>query len=675
MANDFQNIFYPKSIAIVGASDTPESVGQALCTNLKSYNGIVYFVNPKHAKLSGKTCYPDLKTIGEPVDLALIAVPAENVPTVVEEAGLSGIKNLIIISAGFKETSADGAALEDAIHASCITHGITMIGPNCLGVINPENHLNASFASSIPATGSIAFISQSGALCSSVIDYSKELHLGFSKFVSMGNKTCVDEVALLSYLANDPKTNAIFLYVEDIRNASVFIKTAYNITHGVNAKPIVMLKGGRSDAGAKASQSHTGALGGNDLYYDALAHQSGIIRVHSIADFFNIALVISHNPPPSGGRIAIITNAGGPGILMTDEAVENGLVMTHSPLDLLGDAKAMQYKQALTQIEKDGSVDSTLILLTPQSGTEIRETAQVIIDVPRVKPLAVSFMGKEIVAPGIELLRNAGIAVTEYPEEAARALGQFTRFAVKRTDISEDFSFGGISADQTGQLMNDPMSLLAAYGFPTLQTLVARSAEETEAAVQKIGKPCAIKINSKDILHKTDVGGVLLDITAEKAAAAFDAIVSSVRSKAPSAIITGVSVAEMAPKGREFILGFTRKENFGTVLMVGMGGIYVEIMKDVSFGIVPITKSHAAHMISSLRFSPILTGFRGNPPLDTAVLIDCLGKLSRLAQDMPTIAEFDINPLILYPEGQGAKVVDVRLLPYRPVEQILHPGV
>jgi acetyltransferase len=496
-----------------------------------------------------------------------------------------------------------------------------------------------------------------------VIDYSKELSLGFSKFVSMGNKTCVDEVALLTYLSEDPKTNAIFLYVEDIRNASSFIQTAYKITHGTNPKPIVILKGGRTDAGAKASISHTGALGGNDLYYDALARQSGCIRVRTIAEFFNLALVISHNPLPAGSNIAIVTNAGGPGILMTDEAVEQGLKMTINPHDLLGDAKADDYKKAVEAIASDATIDSTLVLLTPQSGTEITETAKAIISVPRTKPLIATFMGKETVLPGVQVLRNAGVAVTEYPEEAAAALGQLTKFALESTAVSEAFLLPAVSGSQ--QLLESPTALLTAFGFPTLETLVARSPEETTAAVQKIGKPCAIKINSRDISHKTDVGGVLLNITAEGAGGAFNTIIASVREKAPTAIITGVTVVEMAPPGgTEFILGFTRKENFGTVVMVGMGGIYVEIMKDVAFSVAPLTKSDAIQMITKLKLSPMLKGFRGSPPLDADALIDALGKLSQLALDMPQIAELDINPIMIYPQGKGARVVDIRLRLY-----------
>lgn len=512
--------------------------------------------------------------------------------------------------------------------------------------------------------------------------------------MSTGNKACVSEIALMQYLAHDDDTKAIFLYVEDVLDAAKFIETAHAITYGPNPKPIVILKGGRTEAGAKASVSHTGALGGNDLYYHALARQGGIIRAHSIAEMFNLALVIAHNPMPAGNRVAVITNAGGPGILMTDEAVTNGLTMatlspetlgalativpsySHvgNPVDLLGDAKADRYRRALAVIEKDAAIDSTLLLLTPQSGTEIVETAKAIAGTLRDKPKAVSFMGKDVVVPGIDILRKGGLAVTEYPEDAARALAQFTNFALESAKMPE--AFGSMQTDRARvesimqALPKQPLvpereagMMLSAYGFPMLMTISASSSEETLAAVKKIGKPCAVKIASPDITHKTDVGGVILNVTEENAETSFDAIMASVHAHAPEAHITGVTVVEMAPTGGiECILGFTRKPNFGTVLMVGIGGTYVEITRDISFGIAPLTKSDALRMTHELKFSPVFDGFRGKQPLDRDALVDCIGKLSLLALECQTLAELDINPIIVYPKGAGAKVVDVRMV-------------
>jgi acetyltransferase len=695
MPDHFMELFYPESIAIVGASEEPESVGLGLCTNLKSYSKPVYYVNPNHPTILGQATYGSLAKINKPVDLVLIAVPSQFVPAVIDEAGAMGSRSAVIVTAGFKESSVEGAKLEEIIGTSCKKFGLTMIGPNCLGIINPEVNLNASFAESMPPAGPIAFISQSGALCTSVIDYSKDLTLGFSKFVSMGNKANVDEIVLLRYLANDPQTKAIFLYVEDIRNAAGFIQTAYNITHGPNPKPIVMLKGGRTEAGAKASVSHTGALGGNDLYYHGLARQAGIIRVHSIAEMFNLALVVAHNPIPHGNRVAVVTNAGGPGILMTDEAVANGLTIaslspdtltslsqilpsyTHvgNPVDILGDAKAEQYEKALATIAKDAAVDSTLILLTPQAGTEITETAKVIVASQSDKPKVASFMGKDIVLPGINVLRKNGVAVTEYPEDAARALAQFSNFGRDSLRVYEPFSLTEADDSRVKQLLDsvpkeqkllperEASIILSTFGFSMLKTIAAGSAEETRLAVGKIGVPCAIKINSPDITHKTDVGGVLLNVTIDQAAAAYESVITSVKAKDPNANIIGVTVVEMAPSGgTELILGLTRKPNFGTVLMVGMGGTYVEVEKDVSFGIMPLTRTDAIRMMQELRFAPVFTGYRGSQPLDIDVVIDCLGRLSLMAATVSEISELDINPLMLYPKGQGAKVVDVRIV-------------
>lgn len=695
MPDHFKELFYPESVAIVGASDEPESVGRSLVTNLQSYGKPVYFINPNHATILGKPCYPSLSAIKQPVDLVVIGVPAKYVPAVVEEAGALDVKSAVIVSAGFKESSDAGAALEEELAKASKHYGMTVIGPNCLGIINPEAALNASFTQVTPTAGPIAFVSQSGALCASVIDYSKDLNIGFSKFVSMGNKATVDEIVLLRYLANDPQTKAIFLYVEDVRDAAGFIQTAYNITHGPHPKPIVMLKGGRTEAGAKASVSHTGALGGNDQYFHGLARQAGIIRVHSIAQLFNLALVIAHNPIPKGNRVAVVTNAGGPGILMTDEAVTNGLAIatlgadtltslsqmlpsyTHvgNPVDLLGDAKADRYQKALSATSGDAAVDSTLILLTPQAGTEITETAKAIIAAPDDKPKVASFMGKDIVLPGIDLLRKNKVAVTEYPEDAARALAQFSNFGRESALVYEPFSVPRVDEAQVNKLISsvpegrtliperEAGMLLAAYGFPMLKTITAGSAEETRLAIEKIGAQCAVKINSPDITHKTDVGGVMLNVTAAEAEMAYDSIISSVHAKAPQAKIIGVTVVEMAPAGgTELILGLTRKPHFGAVLMVGMGGTYVEVEKDVSFGIMPITKTDAARMMHELRFAPVFGGFRGKPALDIDVIIDCLGGLSFIAATVPEIAELDINPIILYPKGQGAKVADVRIV-------------
>ncbi len=693
MASDFAKLFYPSSVAIVGASVKPDSVGNSLRHNLNTFKGAVYYVNPNHTDLDGTVCYPSVSKLPAPVDLAVIATPAASVPSIVEEAGKFGIKHLVVISAGFRETGPEGAKLEEEAKDLSLKYDVTLVGPNCLGIMNPEIGLNTSFAGDLPMDGSIAFVSQSGALMTAILDYAKKWRLGFSKCVSTGNKATVDETDLLSYLATDEKTKVILLYVEDISDASRFITAAKKVSCVPSPKPIIFLKSGRTKEGSHASASHTGALGGVDAYYSALARQSGSIRVATISEFLSSAMVASSNVAPKGSHVAIVTNAGGPGVLITDEAIDFGLHLAelsaasieklqsqlpetarvHNPVDILGDAKAERYESATRTLLADPAVDSLLVLLTPQSGTEITKTAEVVAGLPTDKPVIASFMGQDAVTQGITILRGKGIAVTEYPEDAARALGRFSAFAARGCPIPSPFSYGHMDAERVRSILwhlpntegfipeREAGLILSAYGFPILTTIQAASTEETVAAVQKIGVPCAVKISSPAISHKRDVGGVILNVTANTASDAYETIMKNVRAHVPEARVDGVIVKEMAPLGLECILGIVKQPHFGTMVMVGMGGTYVEVTKDVAFGVLPIDLFDAKEMIASLHARALFDGYRGTPALDVDALIDGLGRLGRLAQDFPEISEIDINPFTLYPKGKGAKVVDVRM--------------
>lgn len=700
-ASHLTSIFSPASVALVGASAKPGSVGNNLMKNLKEngFAGELYAINPTSQMIEGLQSVPSLTAIGKPVDLAIIAVNAGLVLPVVEEAGKCGIKGLIIISAGFKEAGVEGKAREAELTRLCEQYGIAMIGPNCLGVLHPSLGLNASFAPLMPKKGPIAFISQSGALGTAVIDFARDLDIGFSTFISMGNKATIDEIALLSYFEQDEETKVILMYVEDIRDAAAFVAVAKKVTHGNHAKPIIFLKAGRTQAGAKASVSHTGALGGNDAYYDAIAFQSGAIRATTIQELFSDALMFAHNPLPKGNRVAVITNAGGPGVLMTDTAVLAGLTMATleektvtklkevlpmcanclNPIDVLGDAKSDRYQAAFSAISTDPNVDSLLILLTPQAGTEIVETAQKIIELKKTidKPIGVSFVGGPLVAPGMALLRKENVAAFHYPEDASKALATCTEFAVEK-----DRSFDETSrtfADIDMQTASDILSgygkekkellpekkaheVLKAYGFPTLLSATVARRQDLVPLLTTMHVTVAMKIISPDITHKSDVGGIVLNVTAENAEASYDAMMETVAKNAPNAKREGVLLVEMAPQGGiELILGVNKQKGFGTALMVGLGGVYVEAFKDVAFSIAPLSHDDAVEMVKRLRVYTVLKGVRGKPPMDIPALVAFLQRLSKLVTDHPEIVELDMNPLALLSEGQGGKVLDARI--------------
>ena len=695
---DLNKVFYPKSIAIVGASTKPGSVGNDIVRNLaqQGFAGKVFPVNPKATELYGLACYPNLSAIGQPIDLMVIVVPAAIVPVILEEGGKLGIKGAIIISAGFKE--AGQLELEKQIEAICLKNNITLVGPNCLGVINPEIKMNASFAALMPSAGSVAFISQSGALCTAVLDYAQKLNLGFSKFMSIGNKAVVDELEVLEYLSKDEKTRVIALYAEQLEKSQDLIAMIKKITREPKAKPVIVLKSGRTSAGASASASHTGALAGNDSAYEALFRQSGAIRAYSVSEFFDYIQIFVDNPLGPAKNVAVITNAGGPGVLAADEIIASGLSLAslsdktvialkqvlpaysnfHNPIDILGDAPADRYAQALEIVSADPNVDSLLVILTPQSMTEIEATAQAIKKVKDKcrKPIAVSFMGEETVRPGVEIMRNGSIANFLFPEQASRSLSIMERFQIGTKKIKEkEFAFTDIDkarvraifdkAKQAGQHSfpeSQALEILSLYNFPVLNSCLAHSVTEAVAAATQINGRIAMKIVSPDILHKSDVGGVTLDVEPADVARKYEEMMLRVAKNKPSAKLEGALIVEMIPHGAEVILGSNRDANLGNMIMVGLGGIYVEILKDVVFGLSPLTVFDARQMIDSIKAKKIFAGVRGQEPSDVEALVDCLGRLSQLLTDFPEIKELDINPLRLLASGEGARVLDARIV-------------
>ncbi len=695
--------FNPTSIAVVGASTKPHTVGNDLLRNLifHEFNGSVYPINPKAQSILGIHAYPSLKDLPAPVDLICVAVPAQTVLEVVRQASEIGVKAMVLLSAGFKESGQEGIELEQKLRRAVRDAGIALIGPNCLGIINtdPRASLNATFARKMPHAGNLAFISQSGALCTSVLDYAEERRMGFSKFVSFGNKADVNEIDLLSYLAEDENTHVIAMYLEDISNGRAFIETAREVFWRTG-KPMLCLKSGRSPEGAKAVSSHTGSLAGSDNVYDAIMMQSGVERVDKISELFDYAALYTTQPMPKGNRLAIITNAGGPGIMATDAAVRAGLKLATlsaatkdklrsglpaaaalgNPVDVIGDARADRYQVAVRTVLEDPDVDMGLVILTPQSMTEIEGTARIIPEALRGlnKPVACSFMGARDVTAGVELLRGAGVPNYPFPEDAVLALAAAERLSstLEMAD-REEVTFKDHDVARARRIVADALAgreekyltqsecrpLLECYQFPLLFSRMATSAEEASGIVEQFGRTVVMKIMSPDVVHKLDAGGVLLGIRgAEEAANAYNRIVTNVKQSVPNAQIQGVLIEEMASKGVEVILGATKDPRFGSLLMFGLGGSFVEVFKDVTFRLAPMWRASAHRMVQQIRAFKILTGVRGAPPSDLSALEDVLLRLSALVVDNPEISELDINPLIVHPEGQGCSVADSRIL-------------
>lgn len=691
-------IFSPQSIAVIGASQTPGSVGQAVFNNILQggYTGTVYPVNIKAHSVGGVRAYPSIRDLPEQADLAIIIVPAPAVPSVVEECGKSGVKGLVVVSAGFKEVGEDGARLERETAARAAKYSIRLVGPNCLGVVNTaqSTRLNSSFASKMPAEGSIAFASQSGALCAAILDYASGEKIGFSKFVSMGNKADLNENDLLEYLGTDPLTKVILLYVEDLVDGRGFVEVASRVTQ---TKPILAVKAGVSPEGAKAATSHTGALAGSEEAYDAILRQSGVLRVESVIELFDYGRAFAEQPLPKGNRVAIVTNGGGPGIMATDACVRYGLQLAafsettkkrlraglpkaasvNNPVDVIGDAQADRYEVALKGALWDENVDCGLVMLTPQTMVNIKKVGETIAAVaPRSgKTIVGCLMGLVDVSPGVEVLRANKIPHYSFPEAAVRSLAtmydyqrwierprsEVRNFDDVDTGLARKIIAKAVRAGESNLSQHEAMSVLKAYGFPTVATIFSKTREEAVKVAAKIGFPVVLKIVSRDIAHKVDVGGVKLDLATERQVrAAYDEIMKNVRAHVPTARIEGVEVQEYVVDGRETIIGLRRDPRFGPLLMFGLGGIYVEAYRDVSFRLAPIRELSAFHMISQLRGSKILEGSRGQPPVDKKVLAECIERMSQLAIQLPNVKELDINPLVAF--EKGCRALDARII-------------
>ncbi len=701
-SKDLEHVFYPKSVAVLGTNRVVGTVPHDIFANIlkDNFQGIVYPVSPKERSVASVRAYKYVIDIPDPVDLAILVFPSSVCNLAMEQCGQKGVKSAIIISAGFREVGAAGKQREEEIKAIAHKYNISFIGPNCLGVINtdPLVHLNASFARKMPQEGNIAFLSQSGALCTAVLDYAQAKHIGFSKFVSFGNKANINEIDLMRYLKNDPKTKVILIYLEEITDGVELMKAAQEVI-SESGKPVLILKSGRTSEGAAAAASHTGSLAGSDEVCDAAFRQAGIIRCTTIEEMFNNAIALAYQPLPLGKRVAIITNAGGPGVLATDAAIKQHLDLAKfsdatletyrkalpatanikNPVDVIGDARADRYKVALSGALQDPGVDGVLVILTPQSMTDIENIAEEVCNTVGKfdKPAYASFMGEKDVAVGIDILQQRSIPHYILPESMCRAFASALFFKHHRdTKPEEPQTLSGIEREKARLVIQnaiaagrnylpeeESVTILEAYGLPTLPSGLAKSRQEAISIADRIGFPVVMKVDSDDIVHKFDVKGVLLDIrTAEAAGEGYDSILSNVEKAKPGARIKGIYIQKMVNEGEEVILGVKRDPSFGVVIMFGLGGLFVEIFRDVSFRVAPFGPRSTSEMIREIRAYSMLAGARGKKPRDIRSVEEAIQRLAALALDNPEIKELDINPLIVNDEGGGCFVADARIM-------------
>ena len=690
-----EGLFNPNAIAVIGASADPKKVGHAVLNNLLrfKFRGALYPVNPSRGEILGLKVYASVSDIGQSVDLAIIVIPAKFVPTSLRECAAAGIKSAIVISAGFKEAGAGGTLLEEELKQISQVQHIRILGPNCLGLINTANDMNATFAADMLPKGTIGFFSQSGAMGIAIMDWAIGNDVGFSKFISLGNKADLSEIDLIEYFMNDPDTSLILGYIEDVVDGKRFIEIAQKVT---KVKPIILLKSGGTEAGARAASSHTGALAGSDVAFDAAFKQTGVIRAQGVQDLFDTALAFSEGKIPAGNSLLVITNAGGPGIIAADAAERLGIKLPHmtkahidavvgklplnasvfNPIDVIGDATSERYAAVLEQAAKDPNVDGILVILTPQAMTDMEKTAAAVITTAKSteKPVITSFMGAKRVRAGINLLKAASIPNFSYPELAVKA---FKRLADQRawTAVAGDEAMTcwhniDAAADTIASILkngvtqvgeDEAMQILTYYGFQFPKRALARTSKEAVQIASQIGFPVVMKISSPNILHKTDVGGVRVNVkTPNKAEDAFLEITSNARRIMPDAFIKGVMISEMLKGGKEVILGVTYDRTFGHMIMFGLGGIYVEVLKDVAFRIVPVSRQNAVAMVNEIKTIGLLRGARGEPPADIDAIASSIVNLSCLVTDFPEIQELDVNPLMVM--EQGAMALDARII-------------
>jgi acetyltransferase len=692
-------LFEPGSVAIVGASETPGKVGTMLLSNMlgAGYRGALFAVNPKYTSVRGVPCYPSVGKIPAHVDLAVVATPARTVPQVIDECAKAGVRSAVVITAGFSETGAEGAKLERELLDSARRGGVRLIGPNCLGIARPALGLNATFARGAALPGSLGLVSQSGAVCAAMLDWATPNRVGFSSIVSLGGSSDIDFGEIIDYLANDSATEHILLYIEGIRDARRFLSS---LRAAARAKPVIVMKVGRHPAGSRAAVSHTGAIVGSDDVFDAAVERAGVVRVASVGQLVAAAQALASHVRPKGDRLAVITNGGGPGVMAADRLADLGLPLAElapatiealhralpanwshgNPIDLIGDADSARYKVAVSACLADPGVDGTLVILTPQAMTDAEATARAVVDAARgaSKPLVACWMGEASTAPARKLLQEAQIPVFRTPDPAVEMFAHLAAYYRNQRTLLQApgpaahqaapdargarLVIDGALAERRKLLSEtESKALLAAFHIPIAQTVLAHSARDAMLMAQEMGFPVVMKIDSPDIAHKSDVGGVRLNLAdAESVRAAYREMLDGVAGQRPEARLNGVTVEPMIARahGRELLVGVVRDSVFGPAITVGMGGTAVEVLRDRGVALPPLNAFLVRAMIGRTRVSRLLGAFRRMPAVDMAALESVLLRVSEMVCELPQIEEFEINPLIV--DESGAVAVDAR---------------
>ncbi|MEM2122776.1 MAG: acetate--CoA ligase family protein [Candidatus Bathyarchaeia archaeon] len=687
----------PRSIAVIGASRNPGKVGYEILRNLinSKYRGGIYPVNPKASEILSLPVYPSILSVEGPVDLALIAVPAPLTLKAAEECGRKGVKGLVVITAGFSEAGREGSELERNLVSICKTYGMRMLGPNCLGIVSPVSGFNASFTSSAPLKGEIAIVSQSGAICSSFINWFKSRGVGFSHLISLGNQADLTESEFIEALGRDPASRVILLYIEGVKDGLKFIKACKEAS---KEKPIVAVKAGVTEAGVRSVSSHTGSLAGSAVAYEAAFRKSGVVKAENLEELLHLGVAFSRQPIPEGDRVLIVTNGGGPGILAADACEKAGLRIPslnaetveslrrslppqasyHNPVDVLGDADDNRYYTALKEGLEDSNIDAAIAILTPQAMSDPDGVAEAIIKVSETidKPIFTVFMGLDHRSRPLRRLAKMGIPNLPFPELAVSILEKMIKYRVFASSYKPE-TYMSIETDKikvksiiekaanerrVNLYIDECLEIAKAYGIDVPGGGVATSEREAYELAASLKFPIAMKVVSPDILHKTDVGGVVLGVDSpDKVEAIFRRIIDQCRLLMPQAHIRGVFLQEMAKPGKEVIIGVSRDPQFGPLVMFGLGGIYVNFLRDVAFGLCPISREEAYSIVKNTKAYTLLKGVRGEPPSDVESLVNIILAISQLVTDFSDIVELDINPIFVYPGGEGCKALDIKI--------------
>ncbi len=684
MDRDLSGFLSPRSVAVVGASAAPHKIGGVLFSNVAAFPGPVYAVNPGYAEILGRPCVPTVDALPEPVSLAVIVVAPDDALRALDACGRRGIRNAVVITAGFKEAGGVGIERERELVRIASEHGMNVLGPNAFGLVSPRAGLNATFAPRGALPGKIAFISQSGALGSGVLHWAWERKLGFSAFISLGNKAVLSETDFFAGLARDPETAVIAAYLEGVEDGTEFLRVAGELTR---EKPVLVLKAGHTEAGARAASSHTGALAGSDRAYDAAFRRCGVIRVHTVEELFEEAVALAQQPLPRGRRLGIVSNAGGPAILAADAAADDGLEVpalspttveslskrfssaasTANPVDILADATAGGFRDAVEWVLADPHVDMGLVLTAPHPVLTFAQLAESVAAAHRRhgKPVAVSFMAGDLGEVAEQTLNDAGIPAYFEPGRAVRALATLARYQEVRErgpherrplDVDRAGAQRVLSGGRS-PLGVESLGLLAAYGVPIARGRLARSSAEAVSLAREIGGKVVLKVVAPEVVHKSDVGGVRIGVSQSKVRAAYRELAELLPDGPGDG--AGVYVQELLPSGEEVIVGIVRDPTFGPLVMFGLGGVFVEVLEDVAFGLAPLASQEAEDLVRSIRGFPLLAGARGRPAVHLSGLVEAVERVSHLAADFPEIGELDVNPLLCYPDRVVA--VDLRV--------------